>query len=60
MIDHLLETQRQRYLEMLYELDGRDQRDHPLHSLYTGLFDQRRESLMAADMKLLLSGNAFI
>lgn len=27
-------------LDALYEIDGRDKRDHPQHGLYTGLFEQ--------------------
>lgn len=29
---------RQDYLEELYEKDGRTEKSHPMHSLYTGLF----------------------
>lgn len=59
MIDPSLEAQRQRYIEMLYDLDGRASKDHPLHCRYTGLLDARRASLLASDFELLLSGNAF-
>ena len=33
----VIQDDRQEYLEWLYKLDGRDQKSHPLHSLYTGL-----------------------
>ena len=27
-------------LDALYEMDGRDKKDHPQHGLYTGLYEQ--------------------
>ena len=30
-------TNRQIWIEYLYELDGRNRRDHPRHGVYTGL-----------------------
>jgi len=34
------DQQRQDFLDSLYIQYGRDKSDHPLHSLYTGLFQQ--------------------
>ena len=31
------------YLDVLYELDGRDKPDHPFRGCYTGLFQQYGE-----------------
>lgn len=31
---------RQELLEQLYHEDGRDKPDHPMHALYTGLYEQ--------------------
>ena len=31
------EDDKQEYLDWLYQLDGRDQKSHALHGLYTGL-----------------------
>jgi len=36
---------RQRFLDKLFFLDGRDKPDHPLHNTYTGLYMQYVESL---------------
>lgn len=45
---------RQRYLEALYEADGRASKDHPLHGLYTGLLEQRKQRLVELDRRLVL------
>jgi hypothetical protein len=34
------DQQRQDFLDSLYIQYGRDKKDHPMHSLYTGLFQQ--------------------
>ena len=34
----LLDQKRYDELEVLYVKDGRDKRDHPMYSLYTGLY----------------------
>lgn len=31
---------RSHLLDALYEMDGRDKKEHPQHGLYTGLFNQ--------------------
>lgn len=36
------EVNRSRFLEYLYQLDGRDNPDHPDHALYTGLAQEYR------------------
>ena len=41
------------YLDTLYLMDGRDYPKHPLHGHYTGLYQQRIQTLMAFDRKLL-------
>jgi hypothetical protein len=41
MIDPIEEQKRQDRLEAAYFADGRDSLDHPLHSLYTGLFSPK-------------------
>jgi hypothetical protein len=40
---------RTRFLDKLYVQDGRDQPEHPLHSLYTGLYQQYIEELEKGD-----------
>jgi hypothetical protein len=40
---------RQEYLEHLYTADGRHEKTHPQHGIYTGLFVQRQQQLVAAD-----------
>lgn len=37
------DEQRVRTLDELYFQDGRDKRDHPMHSTYTGLWQQHQE-----------------
>lgn len=44
----------QKYLDALYALDGRNDPEHPMHSLYTGLAQQRIAALKAADRETLL------
>lgn len=53
MVDPRHEARRQRYLETLYELDGRADKSHPLHATYTGLLQQRTATLLAADFDTL-------
>lgn len=55
-IEPILEAQRQRYIDMLYDLDGRQDPAHPQHARYTGLLAQRAASLLSADFDLLLNG----
>ena len=52
LINFQQENRRQAYIEYLYNLDGRKQRSHFRHGLYTGLLQQRQEQLLAADMQL--------
>lgn len=54
MTDLAEDRQRQAYLELLYEADGRNERCHPCHGLYTGLLEQRRQQLLDLDRALLL------
>ena len=37
MINHIEQEARQRELDRLYEADGRADRSHPHHAVYTGL-----------------------
>jgi hypothetical protein len=39
----VIEDDRQEYLEWLYKLDGRTNKTHPMHSLYTGLAQQYKD-----------------
>ena len=41
---------RQSYLEALYHRSGRHRRDHPMHSLYTGLLQARAAELVEFDV----------
>lgn len=36
-------------MEELYHSDFRHEREHPMHGLYTGLLDQRKEQLIEWD-----------
>ena len=49
------QNDRQRYIEQLYLLDGRQNPDHPMHGLLTGLHVQRMQALKAADKETLLA-----
>jgi hypothetical protein len=40
---------RARFLDRLYVQDGRDRPEHPLHSLYTGLYQQYIKELEKGD-----------
>jgi hypothetical protein len=40
MVDPNEEQKRQDRLDEWYEKDGRNEKDHPMHSLYTGLADK--------------------
>lgn len=40
MTNHIEENERQARLEKWYEMDGRDDVNHPLHCLYTGLAEK--------------------
>ena len=55
-IEPMLEARRQRYIDTLYELDGRHDPAHPQHARYTGLLAKRTTSLLSADFDLLLDG----
>lgn len=48
------DARRQAYLEALYHRSGRDRRDHPMHSLYTGLLQARADELLAFDQLVTL------
>lgn len=37
------------YINRLYHLEGRDDPNHPMHSLYTGLYQNRQKVLMELD-----------
>lgn len=43
-INHKEQQQRQDFLEALYLADGRASKDHPMHGLYTGLFNRSNPS----------------
>jgi hypothetical protein len=49
--------ERSKYMEKLYQLDGRDNASHPLWGTYTGLYQGRLEKLMLEDRKNFL-GNS--
>ena len=42
---------RQIYLDWLYRRSGRGARTHPMHGLYTGLYADRLQQLLAEDME---------
>lgn len=46
--DPIEQNQRQDLLEAWYEADGRHDRSHPQHGLYTGLAEQYRDQQEAA------------
>lgn len=48
------ENRRQQYLDRLYELDGRMDRQHPDYGIYTGLFQGRVEQLIKQDRRQLV------
>ena len=45
-MDWQLENRKALYLQRLYYRDGRDNRYHPLHGTYTGLYQQRMQELI--------------
>lgn len=47
------ENRRQQYLDRLYELDGRHDRQHPDYGTYTGLFQKRVNQLIKQDRQQL-------
>lgn len=49
------DMKRQAYLEELYQVDGRADRAHPMHGLYTGLIEQRKEALLRFDRDFMLT-----
>lgn len=49
----LEDQQRHDYLEALYSIDGRHDRQHPSHGVYTGLFQQRQQFLLQQDISAL-------
>lgn len=51
----LEDAKRQRYLEELYQVDGRADRAHPMHGLYTGLIEKRKEALLRFDRDFMLT-----
>jgi len=42
--DVVRQQQRQEELDAIYEKDGRTDKSHPMYGLYTGLFEQSRDS----------------
>ena len=42
--DHVEQLRRVIYLDKLYTEDGRDKKSHPMHGLYTGLFQQKNST----------------
>lgn len=50
------DQQRQDYLELLYRNDGRENQSHPMHGLYTGLYQQRQRQLVEAERQQLCGG----
>jgi hypothetical protein len=40
LINHLEETAKQERLELLYKQAGRLEKSHPMHALFTGLFQE--------------------
>lgn len=40
-----LENAKQRHLEWLYKIDGREKPEHQMHGVYTGLFQARLQEL---------------
>lgn len=62
--DPFYQSKRQAYLDKLYELDGRNDKSHPMYGLYTGLYmnrkqkllDQFAEALIKEDMNYVLYG----
>lgn len=44
LINFKEQQQRQDFLDKLYQADGRASEDHPVHGLYTGLFDRTNPS----------------
>ena len=43
MIDHRVESKRQERLESWYEQDGRSDKGHPMHALYSGLAEKHAQ-----------------
>jgi hypothetical protein len=48
-----IDSNRQAYLESLYERDGRHDPAHPMHGLWTGLAITKRAELTAAFLSLI-------
>lgn len=48
-------SQTQTYIDHLYRLDGRHLPEHPKHSLYTGLLQERIAKLLADDRRTILT-----
>lgn len=53
---HTVESDRrtQAYIEQLYLISGRDDKDHPLHATYTGLYEERKQKLVEYDKCMML------
>lgn len=51
----LEDMKRQQYLEELYQVAGRADRAHPMHGLYTGLIEERKEALIRFDRDFMLT-----
>lgn len=44
----------QAYMEQLYLISGRDEKDHPMHATYTGLYEDRKQRLIEYDKCMML------
>ncbi len=53
-MSHQSQNRRQQYLDWLYRQDGRFAKNHPMHGLYTGLFQDRLRDLLRYDMKVAI------
>jgi hypothetical protein len=53
-LDPIEQNRRAQYLERLYILDGRSDPAHPLHGVYTGLYQAHLRRLVQQDMAKLL------
>jgi hypothetical protein len=50
-MNQLEQQHRQDYLDWLYRCSGRGALSHPMHGLYTNLFQERIRQLITADME---------
>lgn len=47
------QSRRQKYLNILYDMDGRRFPEHPYHATFSGLSIKRKEYLIHQDMLLM-------